>query len=96
MLASYFWGLDLSGTGQGAGGVGGLLLVQESGQSYLPLYDAMGNVHGILKAADGSIAAAYEYDAFGNTLRESGSYAASNAFRFSTKFTDLETGVVYS
>ena len=40
------------------------------------------------------IAAAYEYDAFGNTLRESGSYAASNPFRFATKYTDIETGLV--
>jgi len=40
------------------------------------------------------IAAAYEYDAFGNTLRESGPYAASNPFRFATKYTDIETGLV--
>jgi|GEM_PF-1766849 len=28
---NYFWGLDLSGTSQGAGGVGGLLMIQDSG-----------------------------------------------------------------
>ncbi|HYC70587.1 MAG TPA: RHS repeat-associated core domain-containing protein [Opitutaceae bacterium] len=39
-------------------------------------------------------ASAYEYDAFGNTLRESGTYAASNPFRFATKYTDIETGLV--
>ena len=91
----HFWGLDLSGTMQGAGGVGGLLLTWEPGQTYLPMYDALGNIHGMIKAADGTIAAAYEYDAFGNTLRESGPYAASNPFRFSTKYTDIETGLVY-
>ncbi len=90
-----YWGLDLSGTSQGAGGIGGLLMVQEGGNSYLPAYDALGNVHAMIKASDGSIAAAYEYDAFGNTLRESGPYAASNPFRFATKYTDVETGLVY-
>jgi RHS repeat-associated protein len=95
LQASYYWGLDLSGTGQGAGGVGGLLLTQEGGNSYLSMFDGMGNVHGMIKASDGSIAAAYEYDAFGNILRESGSYAASNPFQYSTKYTDVETGLVY-
>jgi RHS repeat-associated protein len=38
---------------------------------------------------------AYEYDAFGNTLRATGTYAAANPFRFSTKYTDTETGLVY-
>jgi len=95
LVASYFWGLDWSGTLQGAGGVGGLLMVQEGGNSYLPMFDGNGNVMGMIKASDGTIAAAYEYDAFGNTLRESGTYAASNPFRFSTKYTDTETGLVY-
>ena len=88
------WGLDLSDSLQGAGGVGGLLLVQEGGNSYLPAYDAMGNVHGMIKASDGSLAAAYEYDAFGQTLRESGPYAATNPFRFATKYADTETGLI--
>lgn len=89
------WGLDLSGTLTGAGGVGGLLMVQEGEQSYLPAYDALGNIHAMIKASDGSIAAAYEYDAYGKTLRESGPYAEANPFRFSTKYTDIETGLIY-
>jgi len=92
---SFYWGVDLSGTMQGAGGVGGLLMVQDGGQSYLPMYDGNGNVMGMIKASDGSIAAAYEYDAFGQTIRESGPWAANNPFRFSTKYTDLESGLVY-
>jgi RHS repeat-associated protein len=39
--------------------------------------------------------AAYEYDAFGRELRNSGPAADWNPFRFSTKFTDDETGLVY-
>jgi RHS repeat-associated protein len=95
LVKSTFWGLDLSGTLQGAGGVGGLLMVQDGGQTYLPAYDALGNVHAHINASDGSLATVYEYDAFGNTLRESGTYAASNPFRFSTKYTDIETSSVY-
>ncbi len=94
ITANYFWGLDLSGSLGGAGGVGGLLMVQEGGNSYLPAYDALGNVHAMIKASSGSIDAAYEYDAFGNTLRESGTYAASNPFRFATKYADVETGLI--
>jgi len=95
VLRNYFWGLDLSGTGQGAGGVGALVMIQDSGNSYLPVYDGTGNVHGLLKASDGTLAACYEYDAFGKVLRESGAYAATNPFQFSTKYTDIETGLVY-
>ena len=42
-----------------------------------------------------TLEAAYEYDPFGNLMRNEGSYAASNNFRFSTKFADVETGLVY-
>lgn len=59
------------------------------------MFDGNGNVMGMIKASSGSIHAAYEYDAFGNTLRATGSYAGSNLFRFSTKFTDTETCLVY-
>ena len=92
---NYFWGLDLSGTSQGAGGVGGLLMIQDGGTSYLPVYDGGGSVYGLLSSADGSIAAAYEYDAFGKVLRESGPYGASNPWQYSTKYTDVETALVY-
>ncbi len=49
----------------------------------------------MVRAGTGSIDAAYEYDAFGRTLRETGSYAASNSFRFSTKYSDSESGLIY-
>ncbi|MCP4379005.1 MAG: RHS repeat protein, partial [bacterium] len=38
------WGLDLSGSLQGAGGIGGLLLRNTDSGSFLYLYDANGNV----------------------------------------------------
>lgn len=41
---SYLWGMDLSGSQQGAGGVGGLLAVTDSSGSHYPAYDGNGNV----------------------------------------------------
>jgi len=94
VIRNYFWGLDLSGSIQGAGGVGGLLLLQDGGggATYMPIYDALGNIHGLLMT-NGVLAAVYEYDAFGQTIREAGAWAPGNPFRFSTKYTDIETGL---
>lgn len=83
----YTWGEDLSGTLQGAGGVGGLLMVEETGPTtvaYHYHYDGNGNVTRISNSS-GAAAASYRYDAFGNTLAAAGSYAAQNRYRFSTK-----------
>jgi RHS repeat-associated protein len=77
---------------QGAGGVGGLLLTEEIGTSttaYHFQYDGNGNVTEITDLS-GNPAASYRYDAFGNTLVATGSYAAANNYRFSTKPLDAE------
>jgi RHS repeat-associated protein len=79
--------LDLSGSLQGAGGVGGLLSVREyvsRAGVYQFSYDANGNVSEVIRA-DGVIAAHYEYGAFGETVLETGSYRQQNPFKFSTK-----------
>jgi RHS repeat-associated protein len=98
LLHSYSWGTDLSGSMQGAGGVGGLIgMTVQSGTnagSYFVAYDGNGNVAALANAADGTIAARYEYSPFGELIRSSGSAAASNPCRFSTKFTDDETDLV--
>ena len=86
------WGTDLSGSLQGAGGVGGLLMVEEIGTTtaaYHFQYDGNGNVTEITDHT-GAKAATYRYDAFGNTLVATGSYAATNKYRFSTKPLDDE------
>lgn len=44
---------------------------------------------------NGSLSAAYEYDGFGQVIRESGPEASYYALRYSTKYTDIETGLVY-
>ena len=59
----YWWGKDVSGTLDGAGGIGGLLYLRKNGSEvYVPLYDGMGNV---VQYVDkyGSLVAQYEYDA---------------------------------
>ncbi len=94
MLQTCVWGLDLSRTPEGAGGVGGLLAIREGTESHLPAYDGNGNVIALVKASDQSVSARYEYGPFGETLvvEETG---VSNPFRFSTKYFDRETGLYY-
>ena len=87
------WGLDLSGSLQGAGGVGGLLSVHYSSNDYSPTYDGNGNVSEYLSLT-GSVAAHFEYDPFGNTVVNTDSMGLFNN-RFSTKSLDLETGLYY-
>jgi RHS repeat-associated protein len=97
-LRTFLWGLDLSGTEQGAGGVGGLWLVIDytSGTTYhWPAYDGNGNVAALVAQANGSLSARYEYGPFGEPVRATGTMARKNPFRFSTKFTDNETGLIY-
>ena len=95
---SYTWGLDLSGSMQGAGGVGGLLVVTDHGSlstdHFFPTYDGNGNVSEYLDDT-GAIVAHYEYDPFGRIVVESGSQAADFAHRFSTKPVDSVTGLLY-
>ena len=90
----YCWGNDLSGTLQGAGGVGGLLYLKRNGAIYVPHADAYGN---ILRYTDtaGTVVAAYEYDAFGKTIAQTGPMAEVFRIRFSSKYFDSETGLYY-
>ena len=96
VLRTYVWGLDLPGTTQGAGGVGGLLMVEDGTNKYVTAYDGNGNVSALLNATNGTLEAKYEYGAFGETIRMSGTGIGSvNPFRFSTKYTDDTTDLIY-
>jgi RHS repeat-associated protein len=79
--------------------VGGLLSVTaHSGPdagTYFYRYDGNGNVMALVSAGDGSVAARYEYGPFGELLRATGPMAKANPFRFSTKYQDDETGLLY-
>jgi len=99
LLRSYVWGLDLSQTIEGAGGVGGLVSETNypatGSASYFPVYEGNGNIVSLIKTTDGYPRAQYEYGPFGETIRESGMLSESNPFRFSTKYQDLDTAHLY-
>jgi RHS repeat-associated protein len=90
----YVWGKDLSGTMQGAGGVGGLLAVWMDETWHFPLYDANGNITAYADE-QGVIVAEYVYDAYGGTIAKTGIMADAFTHRFSTKYYDAETGLYY-
>ncbi len=99
---TYAWGKDLSGSTQGAGGVGGLFSVtkhQAQGTTrFYPIYDGNGNIEAYLDS-NGVAVSIYQYDAFGAILIGDGKGEASQqaqfSHRFSTKYHDQETGLIY-
>lgn len=98
LLTSAMWGLDLSGTLQGAGGVGGLLFIGDFASAigyHAVAYDGNGNVTMLLKADGSGLTAHYEYGPFGEPLRATGPMAKANPFRFSTKYQDDESDLLY-
>lgn len=94
LAKTYLWGPDLSGSLQGAGGVGGLLATRHGAASYYPTFDGNGNISEYLTSA-GAVAAHFEYDPFGNLVLSSGSNPNAFPFRFSTKPLDDVTGLYY-
>ena len=113
VLYKYTWGLDLSGSLQGAGGIGGLLATYDASpavdRQLVYFCDATldeaahrqgqaGNVGQLIDSDPnsqyfGTIQAKYEYYPFGGILAQSGSYANTNPFRFSTKYRDNESSL---
>ena len=91
---SYSWGLDLSGTLQGAGGVGGLLFAEDevASTASAPSYDANGNVIAYVSSVSNAVEAEFEYGPFGESLLGEGS---THRFGFSTKYRDKETDLLY-
>ncbi|MBP7431006.1 MAG: RHS repeat-associated core domain-containing protein, partial [Candidatus Hydrogenedentes bacterium] len=88
------WGLDLSQTPQGAGGVGGLLAVAVAGGAdpgiFYPAYDANGNISEYVDAA-GDVIASRSYSPFGETTAATGNADAFSHW-WSTKPWDPVTG----
>ena len=93
---SYTWGLDLSGSEQGAGGVGGLRAVRVKNGStfttYAPCYDGNGNIVAWVNHVTGAVESRQEYDPFGNRILQEGT---EFPIGFSTKYEDRETGLLY-
>lgn len=72
-----------------------LLLVNAGTNTYQVGYDGNENVVALVKAGTGTLSALYDYDPFGQTLQTTGEYASQNPFRFGSKYTDLESGLIY-
>ena len=86
-------GLDLSGSHQGAGGVGGVLAVTIATNGvHFTSYDGNGNVGALAGATSGTVTANYDYSPFGVQLRAEGVVAKANPIRWSTQFADDVTG----
>jgi RHS repeat-associated protein len=99
---------------EGAGGIGGLLVIDDPNDpndpndlhgQFVTVYDGLGNLTQLIDwesamtagsfDASTHIAAHYEYSPYGQVVRQTGSYAAENPFRFSTKWFDDENGLGY-
>src|SRR5207244_5342445 len=66
LVRSYVWGFDLSGTMDGAGGIGGLLAVTDPAQgTHFVACDGNGNVAALVSASSGAASAVYECEPFG-------------------------------
>jgi RHS repeat-associated protein len=98
---TYTRGNDLSGSLEGAGGIGGLLArtaseisnLQSPSHAYYHA-DGNGNVTAMI-ATNQAVVARYLYDPYGNPLAATGPLAEANLYRFSCKEWHPLSGLVY-
>ncbi|MDB6065487.1 MAG: repeat protein [Pedosphaera sp.] len=95
-LITYTRGKDVSGSLQGAGGIGGLLSRTDMGSQQTAFYhaDGNGNITALINAQQFPVAR-YLYDPFGNILSLSGPLAEANLYRFSSKEYYQNSGLLY-
>ncbi len=99
---TYIRGADLSGTIQGAGGIGGLLARLNGYSSGTGAWstinsyhaDGNGNISAIVNSGQ-SVIASYRYDPFGGNISSSGTLATANVYRFSSKEIHSPSGLYY-
>jgi RHS repeat-associated protein len=91
---TYTRGLDLSGSLQGAGGIGGLLARADGNGSTFYHADGNGNITSLMDANQYMIAR-YLYDPFGKLIGKWGTMADANKYRFSSKEYDANSGLYY-
>jgi RHS repeat-associated protein len=105
-VVTYTRGVDLSGSLQGAGGIGGLLArtdmdrltVNDPLASAYYHADGNGNITALvtdLMDTNQVLVAKYLYDSYWNLLAESGPLAGGNKYRFSSKEWDSRAGLYY-
>jgi RHS repeat-associated protein len=100
----YTWGTDLSGTMEGAGGVGGLLAIERNvaGSNTWDIRythaDANGNIIALTNSS-GNVSARYRYDAFGKVLSatdvDASGWVNHNIHGFSSKPSFGNQGLLY-
>jgi RHS repeat-associated protein len=82
-----------------AGGFDSLLWVNDrtGGQtnSHFVAYDGNANVRALVDASTGLSSAEYDYGPFGDVIRATGPMALKNPIRFSSKYQDPESGLLY-
>src|SRR5262249_10416148 len=98
---SYTRGSDLSGSLEGAGGIGGILSRSRgySGGSSWSTHDYYfadggGNITYIVDSSQ-SLSASYRYDPYGNVISTGGPNWAGNYYRFSSKEAHWLWGIYY-
>jgi len=104
VIIGYTRGNDLSGSLQGAGGIGGLLARTDhsilaiepttmAAHSYYHT-DGNGNVTALINTLQ-VLVATYLYDPYGNVLSASGPLASANVYQFSSKEWHQNSGLSY-
>ncbi|MBI3849865.1 MAG: RHS repeat-associated core domain-containing protein [Verrucomicrobia bacterium] len=96
---AYTRGTDLSGSLEGAGGIGGLLGRANGSSGNLTNHnvyfaDGNGNVTYMLNSSQSKVAE-YRFDPFGNLISSGGTLAAANVYRFSSKEIHVNSGLYY-
>lgn len=94
VVRTHVWGLDLSGSAQGAGGVAGLLWTSTTTNTYAPGWDGNGNIVAWIDLSNGTVSGRRDYGPFGEPLSATGN-GATLPFAFSTKYRDSETELYY-
>src|SRR6266516_4387408 len=97
---AYTRGSDLSGSPEGAGGIGGLLARSDgyssgtwANHNYYHA-DGNGNITYMVNSSQ-SMVATYRYDPFGNPISLSGGLAGANVYRFSSKEIHVKSSMYY-
>jgi RHS repeat-associated protein len=83
VLVTYTRGLDMSGSRQGAGGIGGLLARTDSNGTTFYHADGAGDVTALMDS-NGNVVARYLYGPFGKLIGQWGPMATVNVMQFSS------------
>jgi len=92
LVRTFTWGVDLSGSIGGAGGIGGLLAIRQGGTNYFVRSDGKGNVVEV-RRTNGVVVGAYSYSPYGKILSQTNTY--NQPFRWASKLFHTRSGFYY-